>query len=81
MGKASRIPPWSNCVFHGPEIVAERDLKAETGRRAPTPGALNSMSPGVVRRHMSVLGGMGIVKGEVLVELEGRMVGEALIVS
>lgn len=74
-----RIPPWSNCVFQGPETVAERDLKAVTGMREPMAGALNSMSPGVVRRHMSVFGGVGIVKG--LVVSEGITEGEALMDS
>lgn len=73
------MPPWSNCVFHGPETVAERDLKVDTGIRAPMPGALNSMSPGVVRRHMSVFGGVGIVKG--LVISEGMVELDALIAS
>ena len=74
-----RMPPWSNCVFHGPETVAERDVKVDTGMRAPMPGALNSMSPRVVRRHMSVFGGTGIVKG--LVVSEGTVELDALIAS
>lgn len=73
------MPPWSNCVFHGPETVAERDLKVDTGMRAPMPGALNSMSPRVVRRHMSVFGGVEIVKG--LVVSEGTVELDALIAS
>ena len=43
------------------------------------PGALNSMSPRVVRRHMSVFGGVGIVKG--LVVSEGMVELDALIAS
>jgi hypothetical protein len=73
------MPPWSNWVFHGPETVAERDVKVDTGMRAPMPGALNSMSPRVVRRHMSVFGGVGIVKG--LVVSEGTVELDALIAS
>jgi len=73
------MPPWSNCVFQGPETVAERDVKVDTGMRAPMPGALNSISPRVVRRHMSVFGGVGIVKG--LVVSEGTVELDALIAS
>lgn len=59
--------------------MAERDLKVETGMRAPMPGALNSISPWVVRRHMSVFGGVGIVNG--LVVSDGMMEPDALIAS
>lgn len=59
--------------------MAERDLKLETGMRAPMPGALNSMSPRVVVRHMSVFGGVEIVND--LVVSDGTVELDALIAS
>jgi len=54
-------------------------VKVDTEMRAPMPGALNSMSPRAVRRHMSVFGGVEIVKG--LVVSEGTVELDALIAS